>query len=354
MIQNPYIIRKIKKLASLGYPFNATFELTSRCNIFCKYCYIDNSVEELSTAEVRTALDKLDQSGICTLLITGGEPFIRNDILDILSYTFRKNFFEVYILSNGTLLDKEHISFLKANSKSINLFRVSLFSHIPEVHDSFVGVPGSFEKSLKNAKMLLSAGVRTGILINTISQNVQSIETSSNYFQSLGFKVQVAKSKMLITDKIRDEFSETITEDFYSAYYRNICKEEIVELKCQMESDLHINKDSQRLCDGLFGLISIRSDGSITPCLTFRNLSVGNIVSDNRTLQEIYHSSEIYHLLNNLKRSDIPKCRECKFKNVCNICPGIMHSETGSFSEPSPMFCNMVKALDKVIIPEIQ
>lgn len=352
MISNPFIVQKLKKLADLGYPFNATIELTSSCNIFCKYCFIDRKVRELETSKVKIAIDRLDQAGVCTLLVTGGEPFIRKDIIEVLSYIFQKNFFEIYILSNGTLLTKKQIEFLADNARLINLFRISFFSHIPEIHDQFVGVPGSFDKALHTARSLLSLGVRTAILVNAISQNIESIESSRKYFHSLGFKVQVGKSKLLSTPSIKECFSETVSEEFYTTYYNGMGKETMSDLKCQLEEHFKHNRGSQCLCEGLFGLISIRSDGSITPCLTFRNLSLGNIVTDQRSLREIYTSSEIYQMLKKIKRSDIEKCKGCKYMNICVVCPGIMHTETGGFSEPSPMFCNNVKALDKVILPQ--
>jgi len=352
MISNPHIIEKLKKLADLGYPFNGTIELTSRCNIFCEYCFIDRKVRELETSEVKTVIDRLDQAGVCTLLITGGEPFIREDILEILSYIFKKNFFEIYIFSNGTLLTKKEIEFLADHAKLINLFRISFFSHIPEIHDRFVGVNGSFHKALRTARALLSSGVRTGILLNAISQNLKTIENSREYFNSLGFKVQTGKNKILSTAHIRECFAETVSEEFYTTYYKGIGKKAVEDLKRQLEEQHELNRASQCLCEGLFGLISIRSDGSITPCLTFRNLSLGNIVTDQRPLREIYTSSEIYHTLKKIKRSDIQKCKGCAYTNICVVCPGIMHTETGGFSEPSPMFCNNIKALDKVILPQ--
>ncbi len=352
MISNPYIIQKLKKLANLGYPFNGTIELTSRCNLFCEYCYVDREVKELDTAELKIAIDRLDQSGVCTLLVTGGEPFIRKDVLEVLSHIFQKNFFEIYIFSNGTLLTKEQIEFLADHSRLINLFRISFFSHIPEIHDQFVGVPGSFDKALHTARSLLSFGVRTGVLLNAISQNVKTIETSREYFHSLGLKVRIGKSKLLSTPHIRECFAETVSEDFYTTYYKGIGEKTVSDLKCQLEEQFKHNRESQCLCEGLFGLISIRSDGSITPCLTFRNFSLGNIVTDQRPLQEIYTSSEIYKTLKKLKRSDIQKCKGCKYMNICITCPGIMHSETGGFSEPSPMFCNNAKALEKVILSQ--
>lgn len=350
MINNPQINQKIKKLSMLGYPFNATFELTSRCNLSCKYCYVDNSVKELDTDDVKTVIDRLDQSGVCTLLLTGGEPFVRDDIIDILSFAFDKNFFEIYILSNGTLLRKEHLDFLSRHTRSLNLFRITFFSHIPDIHDSFAGKKGSFDKSFKNALALSDAGIRTNIIINTIEENVDDIQTTMEFFQSFGLTVQIGKSKLMPTQKIKDEFSDTISEEFYNRYYKNLCKKNVLELKCRLEKEIHQEKSSDLLCEGLFGLISIRSDGSITPCLTFRNLSIGNILYDLRPLHQIYSTSDIYQTLKKIKRSEIEKCKDCKFKNVCVICPGLMHSETGSFKEPSPMFCNMVKALDKIEI----
>lgn len=352
MISHPLIIQKINKLADQGYPFNGTIEVTSRCNTFCEYCYIDRKVKDLETSEIKIAIDRLDQAGVCTLLVTGGEPFIRKDILELLSYIFKKNFFEIYIYSNGTLLTKKEIDFLADHAQLINLFRISFFSHIPEIHDQFVGVPGSFHKALHTASSLLSSGVRTGIMVNAISQNLKTIENSREYFNSLGFRVQTGKDKILSSSHIKECFAETVSEEFYTTYYKGVSKKMVADLKRQLTKQFEINKESQCLCEGLFGLISIRSDGSITPCLTFRNLWLGNIVTDKRPLQEIYTSSEIYQTLKKIKRSDIQKCKGCTYTNICVVCPGIMHTESGGFSEPSPMFCNNVKALDNVVLSQ--
>lgn len=348
MITNSHIKQKMFQLSEAGYPFSATFELTSRCNLFCKYCFVDRSAKELDTQEVKKVIDRLDQSGICTLLITGGELFIRTDILEILSHIFQKDFFEIYILSNGTMINREHIDFLAAHASKISFLRLSFFSHDPKIHDAFVGVPGAFEKTLNTVKNLLASGIRVGVIVNIIRENVKDIELTKEFFRSLGITIQIGKGKILANEDIKKEFKETISEEFYLNYYNSICEEKKVSLKTQLQSNMANNKGKIRLCEMLFSMVAIRSDGSFAPCLTFRNLSFGNIVTDQRSIQQIYTSSEIFQTLQKLKHSDIQKCRNCKYINVCDLCPGVMHSESGNFTEPPEMFCNMVKSLDQV------
>ncbi|MBN1981624.1 MAG: radical SAM protein, partial [Chitinivibrionales bacterium] len=109
------------KLMSLGhrnYPTTAILEITKRCNASCDYCYIkDNDSKDLSTAEIKRIIDKLADAGILFLIFTGGDPFIRDDIIDILEYAVSKNFWKMTIMTNGTLINANHISFLKRNSR---------------------------------------------------------------------------------------------------------------------------------------------------------------------------------------------------------------------------------------------
>lgn len=90
------------------------FELTHKCNLQCRHCYIvrkrSKSNKELSTNKIKYILDKIYDSGCVWVKFTGGEPFLREDFAEIYSYAKKK--MRVSILTNATLL----------TSKLINLF----------------------------------------------------------------------------------------------------------------------------------------------------------------------------------------------------------------------------------------
>jgi MoaA/NifB/PqqE/SkfB family radical SAM enzyme len=93
----------------LGTPMWVHFFLTRRCNLRCKYCFVaDSTTRELTTAEVKAAIDKLYSLGIRAIAFFGGEPTLRRDFCEILSYAHDKGFF-TYFTTNGTLLDETYI-----------------------------------------------------------------------------------------------------------------------------------------------------------------------------------------------------------------------------------------------------
>ena len=93
---------------------SANIEVTHRCNAQCAYCFLHNKAiaNELSTEQLCYAIGKLIDSSYLFIAFTGGEPFMRNDILTILKHAIDKNVFKINISTNGTLLSDAHIDFL--------------------------------------------------------------------------------------------------------------------------------------------------------------------------------------------------------------------------------------------------
>ena len=94
-------------------PISGSIELTFRCNLRCVHCYCNlpqndrQAIEtELETDEVYRLLDQIAEAGCLWLLITGGEPFLRDDFLDIYTYAKKKGFITT-LFTNGTLLNKD-------------------------------------------------------------------------------------------------------------------------------------------------------------------------------------------------------------------------------------------------------
>jgi MoaA/NifB/PqqE/SkfB family radical SAM enzyme len=161
-------LKKFKDLHDRGYPTTASIELTTRCNLACDYCFVTPSSSELTTIQLCETLDRLADSGIMSLLLTGGEPFLRSDILAILEHVVQRRFFDTVILSNGTVLTSDHIVFLREHAKYFGYIRFTFFSHHAAAHDAFTGTAGSFDRTLAAADALHAAGVRTMVIVNLI------------------------------------------------------------------------------------------------------------------------------------------------------------------------------------------
>lgn len=125
-------------------------ELTRRCNNHCLYCYNEGGAPELSrqgemsTKEVTGIISKLhEETPVETIALSGGEPFLREDLPEILSF-LRKTGIAPAIISNGTLLTKEKVAATVAELT----YEVTLLSHRPEVHDYLAGRRGAWKATV--------------------------------------------------------------------------------------------------------------------------------------------------------------------------------------------------------------
>lgn len=340
---------KLLALGMRGFPHTGIIEITKRCNAQCDYCYIKQEPDiELNTNQIKYIVDKLNDTGILSLGVTGGEPFIREDILEILSYMIDKDFFEIFIQSNGTLITADHLDFLKANSGYVKLMRFSLFSHVPEIHDRYIGVNGGFQKAFSSAITLKEAGFRIICVINLMDFNLKTIHTTRKFFESYGFEVSVGSYKMFANDRIKHNYRKATSKEFFKDYLRTFEPEELNVIKKD-----YMNKISAPLTDCLCGLrqtaVSINYRGQVVPCIVFRDMPVADLLTDKRTIPEILTSSQSNQLFRNLKKTQIDKCGNCRYINYCILCPGASHEEFGSMSVAQDQACNWAHAVHEII-----
>ncbi|RMF94391.1 MAG: radical SAM protein, partial [Candidatus Schekmanbacteria bacterium] len=140
-------------------PISLHYEITFRCNQRCAMCPQQKEKEsedskimtaikcnkELEKEEIYKLADDAEEAGIKEFTITGGEPFIRKDIIDILSYCSKKSF-SLGLLSNGTLIDDEKAE--KLVSLGVNNLQVSIEAG-EEIHNKIRNQPNAFKLLLK-------------------------------------------------------------------------------------------------------------------------------------------------------------------------------------------------------------
>lgn len=151
----------LKKASRKIFPLKAMFELTYRCNLKCRHCYVVPNIiaanrEELDTNQAFNILDQLAKAGCLNIGFTGGEPFLRNDIFDILGYAKNKGF-NVIVLTNGTLITPEKAEKLK--ELGLNKIDVSFHTTKEDGFDWFTQAPGTYQKVLRSVRLLRERGV---------------------------------------------------------------------------------------------------------------------------------------------------------------------------------------------------
>lgn len=176
-----------KKYASENVILNVAWEITYHCNLRCSHCYIgeDFSGEELDKEAVYHILDKLIDTGCLWLLFTGGEPFLRQDFLEIYTYAKKKGFI-ITIFTNGTLIDRQIAHYLKQNNPFS--IEVSLYGVTPETYERITGVAGSYERCLRAIHLLLEKNLPLKLKTVISKINRDEVIKIKEFVESLGMR----------------------------------------------------------------------------------------------------------------------------------------------------------------------
>jgi len=149
---------------------------TKTCNLECVHCYADAETKrfngELTTAEAEAMIRDLASIKTPALLISGGEPFVRRDILDLAELAMSLGV-RVTFSTNGTLIDEERA----ARIAKIGVAYVGISIDGGEArHDRFRGKKGAFREAIRGIRNCRDAGIRVGVRFTATKENVGEID----------------------------------------------------------------------------------------------------------------------------------------------------------------------------------
>ena len=151
------------------------WNVTRRCNLKCVHCYAQANNQagddELSTAGGKALIDDLAGFGVPVLLLSGGEPLVREDLPELAAYAVERGMRAV-ISTNGTLIPPKTAEVLK----SIGLSYVGIsLDGMEAVNDRFRGVSGAFNRALEGIRNCQAAGIKVGLRFTINRANVEEI-----------------------------------------------------------------------------------------------------------------------------------------------------------------------------------
>lgn len=167
-------------------PSHFMIELTDQCNLRCSHCYRDSSPERdalIPTVKLLSILDQMLENGVSTIELTGGEPTMRKDFLDIFHYCAER-FSSVAIVSNGWFITDEWARQMSAYSNVI--VQIDLDGCTAHEHDTLRGRKGSFEHSLRAGRAMHKHGIRFRTAMNIYAGNFDSIMETAALAQEIG------------------------------------------------------------------------------------------------------------------------------------------------------------------------
>ena len=318
--------------AQKNIPLSAQLEVTTRCNQNCYYCYNRPSLlnkAELSLTQWESVLKDLRDLGCLYLTITGGEPFLRDDIFELLELA-RRYRFAVSIISNGSLIDKAKARLLK--DLGIMDVGISLLAFDEKLHDTLANVSRSYQKALSAIDNLKSNDVKVLVKHSISTENIGEFKKIQQFCdaQNIGFEYDT----MIIPSKSGEVSIFDLTSYQQKVLYQDInvspmksCKKE------DFNNALH--------CDAGRSVVGIMACGEVRPCILLP-VEIGNI--NTMTLKEIWHSKAMSSFrIEEESLSD--DCNKCTINMFCSRCHAVAAMETLSWKSKAPALCKRAELM---------
>lgn len=314
-----------------------TLELSRYCNLKCLHCYNKSSRKATSTLS-RECIEKLFKevreiySSPEILTLTGGEPFLFNDLLDIIQIGFDHGFKKVRINTNGTILPKNELRlFIKKYADQIEI-QVTLLALDAKTHDFISTVEGSFNKTLSIIKVLLDTNASITVsLMKTKYLNRNEIEF---FEKELGVKISLgdifpigrAKEVFEIISP-NESYNEFIDKSNQQKGFFKLSEEKWKSLQENYPPELPCGKNT----------FAVLSNGDLLPCILLQGIIMGNIHNDK--ISNILNSKNTKKFLDKIKIDNRQVCNNCELRYVCkNKCPAVSLFYGGGLGKKNP-FC---------------
>ncbi len=331
--------------------------ITEQCNLKCIHCGVEGSPDNNTWIEKDKAfkiIDELSHKQDASLAISGGEPLLHNDCLDILIYASRK--VNTSLSTNATLINEEiaeRLSFLDIK------LQISLDGFNAALNDSNRG-NGSFDKALRGIKLLQQYGAAERIILFvTVMKNNMDFISEMLHFAE---KMAIPSIRFLPVQKIGRAMSSwdniSPTHQDYSQIYNELYMEEYppsLEISRGLQGLLlEIPKNRRRWCN-IGRTLFINSRGDIYPCsiMVYPDFYLGNI--NDISLKEALESKRLLELINvcSSRENNIKKCKDCVWKNFCQAsCPGTVFSHKGNLLDTDDL-CDLRQRLYPEVIFDI-
>lgn len=320
--------------------------LTRKCNLSCQHCYIKGVGSAIDSdfdlQMIKRLIAPVIPYGLKKIKISGGEPFIRPDLFDILTY-FNDLGLEIVLETNGTLYNEKIVS-------SLNLFEnftifVSLDHSKRELHDFFRGVEGSFDKTVDLLKELGHMKVPSVVTTIANQYNHSYILEIIELVLSLGIQKHrtllnihpLCNAHQHLDNALTLEEIEVLVEAILQSSYF-LTSQAYMTLPpalMPLESLNEIN-----LCGWGTNVLGILSNGDVTMCSA--SYDDKNMIAGNAFEHDLISLWEKSVFFNNLRRVAHGKvkgiCSNCIFYIICQgVCRMSSYAHYGEIDAPYPL-----------------
>ncbi len=324
------------KLAGQGLkaPVNVTWEMTLKCNLKCAHCLSDSGAQakdELTTQECRQLIDQLTQMKVFQVNIGGGEPFVREDFLELLQYAHNKELVTC-VSTNGMLVDDALAK--KLSRLKMLYLQVSLDGSNPLVNDEIRG-KGTYKKIIKAVECLASQKVPFSINAVLTRKNYSQLDELRKIANTFGAELRVSRFRP--SGRAKNTMKSLGPEKWQLESFAKWLENH--DLVRTGDSFFCLTSEKRRrkgldMCGAAKMTCCISPNGNVYPCafLQEKPFLVGNI--RDTSFQRMWDDSIVF---SNLRNLTVSTCLDCSRFEVCRGgCPAMAYHTYQDINMPDP------------------
>ena len=301
-----------------------SWNTTQACNMSCVHCYRDAGTrreDELTTEEGKKLLGEMAKAGFKIVILSGGEPLMREDIYELISHAVKVGLRPV-LGTNGALITPETATRLKA--AGLGAAGISIDSCDKEKHNWFRKADGAWETTMAGIEACKSAGLRFQIHTTVMTWNEPEITEITDLAVNLGAMAHHVFF-LVPTGRGKDIEETTLKTEQYEALLNRILDKQLevpIELKptcapqfMRIAKERNMPMRFTRGCLAGTGYCVVLPNGDIHPC-PYMPITVGNVRKTD--FDVIWRDSEVFNRLRNetLKGG----CGSCGYDSICGGC----------------------------------
>jgi AdoMet-dependent heme synthase len=331
------------------------WETTRNCNLNCVHCRAAATCGpydgELDTRAALRLLDQIAEVAKPIIILTGGEPLLRQDIFELAKHGTAKGM-RMVMAPNGTLVTRQIAA--RMVDAGIQRISVSLDGATAQSHDAFRGVQGAYDGALKGIANAKAAGIDFQVNTTITKANLDQIPKILELAESLGavahhifLLVPTGRGKYLVDQEIDAKQYEETLNWFYdqrgrtalqlkatcAPHYYRILRQRARQDGQSVTYESHGLDAVTRGCLAGTGFCFISHRGIVQPC-GFLDLNCGDVTRQN--FGEIWRSAAHFKNLRNFEQLK-DKCGCCEYRRVCGGCRARAYESTGDYMAAEPL-----------------